>query len=66
MTTINLNYKHPRTIINNDDINKFLFINGIMGKITEINNNNIYIIPYAKAFYKRNFYVYFKINHLEH
>lgn len=53
MTTINLNYKHPRTNINNDDINKFLFINGIMGKITEINNNNIYIIPYAKAFYKK-------------
>jgi hypothetical protein len=53
MTTINLNYKHPRTNINNDDINKFLFINGIMGKITEIDNNNIYIIPYSKAYYKK-------------
>jgi hypothetical protein len=53
MTTINLNYKHPRNNINNDDINKFLFINGIMGKITEINNNNIYIIPYSKAYYKK-------------
>lgn len=53
MTTINLNYKHPRNNINNDDINKFLFINGIMGKITEIDNNNIYIIPYAKAYYKK-------------
>jgi hypothetical protein len=53
MTTINLNYKHPRNNINNDDINKFLFINGIMGKITEIDNNNIYIIPYSKAYYKK-------------
>ncbi len=53
MATINLNYKHPRTNINNDDINKFLFINGIMGKITEIDNNNIYIIPYSKAYYKK-------------
>jgi hypothetical protein len=53
MTIINLNYKHPRNNINNDDINKFLFINGIMSKITEIDNNNIYIIPYAKAFYKK-------------
>jgi hypothetical protein len=53
MTIINLNYKHPRNNINNDDINKFLFINGIMGKITEINENNIYIIPYAKAYYKK-------------
>ena len=53
MTNINLNYKHPRNNINNDDINKFLFINGIMGKITEIDNNNIYIIPYAKTYYKK-------------
>jgi len=53
MTNTNLNIKHPRNNINNDDINKFLFINGIIGKITEINENNIYIIPYAKAFYKK-------------
>ena len=54
MTTINLNLKNQfKKNINNDDINKFLFINGIMGKITEIDNNNIYIIPYAKAYYKK-------------
>lgn len=39
--------------INETDINKFLFINGIMGKITEINNDYIFIIPYAKSYYKK-------------
>lgn len=54
MTTINLNLKNQfKKNINNDDINKFLFINGILGKITEINKNDIYIIPYAKTFYKK-------------
>jgi len=41
-----------KNTINEGDINKFLFIDGIMAKITEIDNNNIFIIPYAKTFYK--------------
>ena len=36
-----------------DDINKYIFINGLMGKITELKNNDLYIIPRAKAFYKK-------------
>ena len=38
--------------INETDINKFLFINGILSKITEITENNVFVIPYAKSFYK--------------
>ena len=36
-----------------DDINKYIFVNGLMGKITELKNHDLYIIPHAKAFYKK-------------
>ena len=39
--------------IGGGDINKHIFINGLMGKITDLKNNDLYIIPYAKAFYKK-------------
>ena len=38
--------------INETDINKFLFINVKLSKITEITENNVFVIPYAKSFYK--------------
>jgi hypothetical protein len=36
-----------------DDINKYIFVNGLMGKITDLKNGDLYIIPQAKAFYKK-------------
>ncbi len=36
-----------------DDINKYIFVNGLLGKITDLKNNDLYIIPQAKAFYKK-------------
>jgi hypothetical protein len=39
--------------ITESDINKFIFINGLLGKITDLKNNDLYMIPHEKTFYKK-------------
>ena len=42
-----------RKNITESDINKFIFINGLLGKITDLKNGDLYMIPYEKTFYKK-------------